>query len=46
MGKKLYVGNITFQASEEELKDLFSGIGDVESVKIINDLQTGRSRGF
>lgn len=46
MGKKLYVGNIPFRAREEELKELFSTIGDVESVKIITDSQTGRSRGF
>jgi RNA recognition motif-containing protein len=46
MGKKIYVGGIPFQATEEELKDLFSEIAEVESVKIIQDLQTGRSRGF
>lgn len=46
MGKKIYIGNISFQAGEEELKALFLTIGKVESVKIINDLQTGLSRGF
>jgi RNA recognition motif-containing protein len=46
MGKKLYVGKIPFQAGEEELKDYFSKIGEVESVKIITDLQSGQSRGF
>jgi len=46
MGKKLYVGNIPFQASEEELTEFFSSIGQVESVKIIIDMQTGQSRGF
>ena len=46
MGKKLYVGNIPFQASEEELKEFFSSIGQVESVKIIIDTQSGQSRGF
>ncbi len=46
MGKKLYVGNIPFRAGEEELKDFFSTIGEVESVKIIIDSQTGQSRGF
>ncbi len=46
MGKKLYVGNIAFQASEEELTDLFKTIGEVESVKIIIDMQSGQSRGF
>jgi RNA recognition motif-containing protein len=46
MGKKLYVGSISFDASEESLRDLFSGIGEVESVKIITDMHTGRSKGF
>lgn len=46
MGKKLYVGNIPFNAEEEELKNLFATIGEVESVKIIIDSQTGQSRGF
>ncbi|OHE55183.1 MAG: RNA-binding protein [Thermodesulfovibrio sp. RBG_19FT_COMBO_42_12] len=46
MGKKLYVGSISFNATEESLKDLFSTIGEVESVKIITDTDTGRSKGF
>jgi RNA recognition motif-containing protein len=46
MGKKLYVGSISFNASEESLRELFSGIGEVESVKIITDSDTGRSKGF
>lgn len=46
MGKKLYVGNIPFQASEEELREFFSSVGQVESVKIIIDMQSGQSRGF
>jgi RNA recognition motif-containing protein len=46
MGKKIYVGGIPFQATEEELKELFAAVAEVESVKIIQDLQTGRSRGF
>ncbi len=46
MGKKLYVGSISFQATENELKDIFSEIGEVESVKIISDTYTGRSKGF
>jgi RNA recognition motif-containing protein len=46
MGKKLYVGSISFNATEESLKDLFSSIGEVESVKIITDRDTGRSKGF
>jgi RNA recognition motif-containing protein len=46
MGKKLYVGNIPFQASDEELTEFFSSVGQVDSVKIIIDMQTGQSRGF
>jgi cold-inducible RNA-binding protein len=46
MGKKLYVGSIAFSATEESLREIFSGIGEVESVKIITDADTGRSRGF
>jgi RNA recognition motif-containing protein len=46
MGKKLYVGSISFNATEESLKDLFSSIGEVESVKVITDRDTGRSKGF
>jgi RNA recognition motif-containing protein len=46
MGKKLYVGSIPFNATEESLRDLFTSIGEVESVKIITDAETGRSKGF
>ncbi|HWR90740.1 MAG TPA: RNA-binding protein [Dissulfurispiraceae bacterium] len=46
MGTKIYVGNISFNASEDDLKDLFSQYGDVESARIITDAQTGRNRGF
>lgn len=46
MGKKLYVGSIPFTATEEDLSNLFSTIGEVESVKIITDPGTGRSKGF
>ena len=46
MGKKLYVGSISFNATEESLQDLFASIGEVESVKIITDQDTGRSKGF
>jgi RNA recognition motif-containing protein len=46
MGKKLYVGSIPFQASEDDLHELFSRIGEVESVRIITDSQTGQSKGF
>jgi cold-inducible RNA-binding protein len=46
MTKKLYVGNLSFQTTESELEDLFGQAGEVESVRIITDRDTGRSRGF
>ncbi len=46
MSQKLYVGNLPFAASEEDLKNLFTEAGSVESVKIVVDSYTGRSRGF
>lgn len=46
MGKRLYVGSIPFSATEESLRALFTSIGEVESVKIITDADTGRSKGF
>jgi len=46
MTKKLYVGNLPFQTTEDELSDIFSEVGNVESVRIITDRETGRSRGF
>ena len=44
--KKLYVGNLPWSATEDELRDLFAAFGNVESVRIITDRETGRSRGF
>lgn len=46
MAKKLYVGNIPFKVTEEGLKAYFSQWGEVLSVAIITDRETGRSRGF
>ncbi len=46
MGKKIYVGNISFKAKEEDVRELFSKFGEVESVNMITDAQTGRMRGF
>jgi RNA recognition motif-containing protein len=46
MSKNLYVGNLPWKATEQELHDLFSQYGQVNSVKIISDRETGRSRGF
>jgi len=46
MTTKLYVGNLPFTASEDQLKSLFSQFGSVESVKIVKDTFDGRSKGF
>ena len=46
MTKKLYVGNLSFQTTEGDLDELFAQAGEVESVRIITDRDTGRSRGF
>lgn len=46
MGKKLYVGNLPFTATEDSLKEEFSRFGAVESVNIITDRYTGQSKGF
>ena len=45
MSKKLYVGNLPYKADEEALREIFSAVGEVESVKVITD-ETGRSKGF
>jgi len=46
MGKKLYVGNISFKTTQDELKELFEKTGEVETATIITDFHTGRSKGF
>ena len=46
MEKKIYVGNISFKATEDDIRALFSKSGEVESVKIITDMQTGNPKGF
>jgi cold-inducible RNA-binding protein len=46
MAKKLYVGNLSFQITDADLNKMFSEIGQVESVQIITDRDTGRSKGF
>lgn len=43
---KLYVGNLSFGTTEEDLQQLFSQVGSVESASMITDRDTGRSRGF
>ncbi len=46
MGKKLYVGNLPYSATDEVLADAFGQVGTVESAKVITDRDTGRSKGF
>jgi len=46
MGKKLYVGNLPYSASDKSLADQFSQCGNVESAKVIMDRESGRSKGF
>lgn len=46
MGKKLFVGNVPYNITEDELKSAFSAAGEVASVAIITDKMTGRPRGF
>ena len=46
MSMKLYVGNLSFQTSSSDLQDLFSQAGTVESAAVVEDRDTGRSRGF
>lgn len=46
MSKSLYVGNLPWSATEADVRDLFSAHGEVLSVKLITDRETGRARGF
>ena len=46
MGKKIFVGNLSFDTTSAELESLFSQVGTCESVSVITDRATGRSRGF
>ena len=46
MSKRIYVGNLPFTANEDELRELFSQHGTVESVSLVTDRDTGRPRGF
>ena len=44
--RKLYVGNLPYDTGEEQLQELFAQAGNVESVKVMRDMATGRARGF
>lgn len=46
MAKRIYVGNLPFSATEEEIRELFAAFGPVTSVSLISDRETGRPRGF
>ena len=46
MGRKLYVGNLPYDTGEAQLQDLFAQAGQVESVRVMRDMATGRARGF
>jgi len=46
MSTKLYVGNLAFQTTSQELQELFATAGTVESASVVEDRDTGRSRGF
>jgi cold-inducible RNA-binding protein len=46
MGRRLYVGNLPYSATEDQLSSLFSQAGKVDSVRVMRDMATGRARGF
>jgi cold-inducible RNA-binding protein len=46
MGRRLYVGNLPYKATDEDLMTLFSTVGDVASARVMRDMATGRARGF
>jgi RNA recognition motif-containing protein len=46
MGKKLYVGNLSYGVSQDQIRALFSQVGEVTDVTVITDRETGRSKGF
>ena len=46
MGRRLYVGNLPYQTTDEDLNALFSQAGAVETVRVMRDMATGRARGF
>jgi cold-inducible RNA-binding protein len=46
MSKRIYVGNLSYQTTENDISNLFGQVGEVESANIITDRDTGRSKGF
>lgn len=46
MSTRLYVGNLSYHTTESQLRDLFGDVGEVESVAVVTDRDTGRPRGF
>ena len=46
MSKKIYVGNLSYKVTEDDLKDLFGEFGTVSEINVITDRETGRPRGF
>lgn len=46
MTKKLYVGNLSYESTEQELRDLFSQAGEIADLALISDRSTGQSKGF
>lgn len=46
MAKKLYVGNLSYGATEDQIRELFTQAGEVETVSLVTDRETGRPRGF
>lgn len=46
MSKKLYVGNLAYEVTEEDIRKMFADLGSIESVALITDRDTGRSKGF
>jgi cold-inducible RNA-binding protein len=46
MAKKLYVGNLSYETTSEQLKELFTQVGEVTEISLITDRDTGRSKGF
>ena len=46
MGRRLYVGNLPYSTSEDQLTELFSSAGKVDNVRVMRDMATGRARGF